>query len=256
MSEIELEDLRELVEATIEEVEDHAELVEDRLEHIPDSHVMPDPEDMDLHEAREFRLGVVFIDINDFSDYSERNNKEDVLFMLNVFIPKVMEGIREFHGAFEKNTGDGILAYFGPEDDDNEIADTILRYFFYVQMMLHMAANPILRDYNVEPISISASAALGTVHISRIGVHSMSRRTAVSSTANIASELEDIAGTDQYLVGQGVHKYASDDGFGSLFEPAGDLSGFKWGNDFLGWTAPMQYYEFRNIWKEVELDML
>ena len=248
MTKAEIEDLPEELVGYREEVEEHAELVEERLDDIPESYSMPDPEDMTLHTAKKFRLGIVFIDINDFSNYSARNSEKDVLFMLNMFIPKIMEGVRQFEGDFEKNTGDGLLAYFGAGEDDEETAETALVYFSLVQMALHAAVNPVLQEYDVEPISISGGASLGDTHISRIGINRMSRRTAVSSTANVASKLVDMADTNQYLVGQGVYNYSDrEEGMGRLLQPGGDLMNFRYGNDFRGWTSPMEYYEFPNV---------
>ena len=255
MSENGLSHLLDILEDLTEDIEGHAELVEERLEDIPDSYSMPDLEDMNLHEAKKFRLGVVFIDINDFSGYAWRNKRRDVLFMLNMFIPPIMESVRKFDGAFEKNTGDGILAYFGAGDDSDEIAETVLEYFLTAQYLLDVEVNPILEDYDVEPITMSGGAALGDVHISRIGVHSMNRRTAVSPTANVASKLEDKAGNDQFYVSQGVAEYSEDSLLGDLLVDAGTLVEYKWGSDSTEWTYPAKYYEFPNPWEEIMEDM-
>jgi class 3 adenylate cyclase len=242
------QDLDELLDEIFEDLEDHAELVDERLEDISRGRTMPDLEDMRLYDAKKFRLGIVFIDINDFTDYTSDNPEKDVLFMLNVFIPKIMELVRDMDGAFEKNTGDGILAYFGAEDNDETIAETVLLYYALVQVLLHIGVNPLLERYDVEPISISAGAALGHTHISRIGIHSLNRRTAVSTTANVASKLTDIAGTNQYYVNQGIYEKSNkEDGFGGMLEEVGGLEGFRWGSDFKGWTSPSRYYEFPNI---------
>lgn len=94
-------------------IDDRVETVEERLENIPTDRKMPDLEDMTIHSAKRFRLGTVFIDINDSRGYMDRNGVEGTLFMLNNLIPELMELVREYNGYFEKNTGDGILAYFG-----------------------------------------------------------------------------------------------------------------------------------------------
>ncbi|EJN56900.1 adenylate/guanylate cyclase domain-containing protein [Halogranum rubrum] len=242
------DDLEDLVDEVFEDLDEHAELVDERLEGIPEGETMPGLEDMRLHDAKEFRLGIVFIDINDFTEYTSDNPEKDVLFMLNVFIPKAMELVREMGGAFEKNTGDGILAYFGAEDDDETVAEDVLIFYALIQILLHCGVNPTLERYDVEPISISAAAALGTAYISRIGIHSLNRRTAVSTTANVASKLEDLAGTNQYYVNQGIYeKSDTEDGLGSMLEEVGGLNGYRWGSDFSGWTSPSRYYEFPNI---------
>ena len=240
--------LVEVIEEVFEDMDEHAELVDERLEDIVEGETIPDLEDMRLHDAKEFRLGIVFIDINDFTEYTSDNPDKDVLFMLNVFIPKMMQLVREMDGAFEKNTGDGILAYFGAEDDDETAAENVLCFYLLIQILLHAGVNPVLKEYDVEQISISAAAALGTTYISRIGIHSLNRRTAVSTTANVASKLEELAGENQYYVNQGVYEYSdTDNGLGSALEEVGGLEGYRWGSDSSGWTSPSKYYEFPNI---------
>lgn len=242
------DDLENLIEEVFEDINEHAELVNERLEDIPKGETMPDLQDMRIHDTKEFRLGIVFIDINGFTEYTYDNTDKDVLFMLNVFIPKVMQLVREMDGAFEKNTGDGILAYFGAENNDETTAEDVLFFYLLIQILLHYGINPTLKEYDVEPISLSAAAALGTTYISRIGIHSLNRRTAVSTTANVASKLEALAGENQYYVNQGIYENANtEDGLGQALIEAGEVEGFRWGSELRGWTAPSKYYEFPNI---------
>ncbi|CQR54108.1 hypothetical protein [Haloferax massiliensis] len=62
-----------------ERVQEQASKVEERLEHIPDGQSMPNREDMRLVSAKKFKLGLVFIDINGFTDYTSENDEKDVL---------------------------------------------------------------------------------------------------------------------------------------------------------------------------------
>lgn len=246
-----LEGLDDLLAEIFGDMDDHAALVDDRLDDIPEGETIPDLEDMRIHDAKEFRLGIVFIDINDFTEYTSDNPDKDVLFMLNMIVPKAMALVREMDGAFEKNTGDGLLAYFGAEADDEDIAETVLFYYLMIQLLLHFGVNPILEEYDVEPISISAGAALGNTYISRIGIHSLNRRTAVSTNANVAAKLEGMAGTNQYYVNQGIYEKSDEDGLGGLLEEAGELEGYRWGSDTYGWTSPSRYYEFPNAGRQL-----
>lgn len=240
-----------------ERVEDQVELVKERLDHIPDGQTMPDREDMLMASAKKFKLGIVFIDINDFTEYSGNNSAEDILYMLNLFIPEVMEIVRDYGGYFEKNTGDGILAYFGVGESYSEIAETILEYFATVKYALGNHINPSLEDLGVEPITISGGAALGkNIHISRIGKHSLNRRTAVGTTANVASKLENQAGKHEYYVNEGIYQYADrEDGWGRYLKDQGPFENYRWGSDSSGWTSA-HYYNFSGIWTGTETSNL
>lgn len=238
-------------------VTDRADDIDDRLEHIPNSTSMPNPEDMTIGTAKEFRLGIVFLDIAGFTEYASNNDYKDVLFMLNLFIPEVIEVARGMGGAFEKNTGDGILVYFGSDDDDDTIAHDVLEYLATVKTILADYVNPTLTDHGVETVSIKAGAAMGTTYISRIGAHGLNRRTAVGTTANIASKLEDKANTNEYFVYHGIHKHANEGGsmWAEYLYDKGSFGSYTWGSDSDGWEDG-HYYDFRGGWEGINWDNL
>lgn len=238
-------------------VKEQADKVDERLDHIPDGWSMPDREDMLLASAKKFKLGIVFIDVNDFTTYSGSNSEKDVLFMLNLFIPEIMEIVRDYDGHFEKNTGDGILAYFGVGDSYDTTSETVLEYFATVKYALANHINPTLEDQGIEPITISGGAAVGkNIHVSRIGKHSLNRRTAVGNSANVASKLEDRADTNQYFVNEGIYQNADkEDGWGQYLKDQGRFESYRWGSDASGWT-PQHYYNFTGIWTGTESDNL
>lgn len=242
-----------LDEEEIEErVQDQADTVEERLDYIPNGQTMPDREEMKLASAKEFKLGIVFIDINDFTDYTSDNDEEDVLFMLNLFIPEIMELVRDNDGYFEKNTGDGILAYFGVGDNYDTISETILEFFATVKYTLANHINPELSNRDIEPISISGAASIGSsVYISRIGKHSLNRRTAVATTANVASKLEEMAGENEFLVNHGINVHADPENWGEYLKDQGEIGGYRWGSESSGWES-QHYYKFTGIWSATD----
>lgn len=238
----------------IERIEKREEKVKERLGDIPRGRTNPSLQDLTLHSAKRYRLGMVFVDINGFDDYMRRNDDEDTLFMLNLFIPEIMELVRDFDGKLEKNTGDGILAYFGAGLNDEEATETLLEYIATVEWSLKNHINPILEENGVETISISTGSAYSYVYISRIGAHSgkhqMNRLTAVSTGANRASELEDMAGKGENYVNDGIYQYSDDEnGWGKYVKHVGRHKGYTWGSDEKGYDSA-QYYEFIGIWKD------
>ncbi|QIB79069.1 adenylate/guanylate cyclase domain-containing protein [Haloferax volcanii] len=238
-----------------ERITERADTIEERHDHIPRGRTTPRLDSLSLHSAKRYRLGMIFIDINDFSGYMSRNDDEDTLFMLNLFIPEAMELVRDFEGKLEKNTGDGILAYFGAGDSDQEAVENLLEYIATLKWALANHINPILEEENIETISISGGAAYDLVHISRIGAHSgnqqMNRLTAVSTGANIASELEDMAGTNEYFVNDGIYQYSDkENGWGQFVHDRGVHTGYLWADE----TA--HYYNFSGIWTDTDTENL
>jgi class 3 adenylate cyclase len=226
-------------------VVEKAERAAERLKHIPHGRVMPHLTDMRFSEAKRFSMGVVFVDIHGSGNYLSENGPRETLFMLNVFIPQVMELVQDFDGYFEKNTGDGILAYFGVGKEDTEAVEDILEYLASVQYVLANYINPELRAYGVNPISVSAGAAYAEdVYISRIGIQNQSRSTAVSTAANASFELEERADGGEYFVNDGVYHNADrDSGWGQFLSLKGILDDFQWGSEREGYRAA-RYYTF------------
>lgn len=233
-----------------EQVADRADAVNDQLVHIPNSYKMPNPEDMTIGSAKKFSLGIVFVDIAGFSDYAQRNPEKDVLFMLNMLIPEIMEVVRDTEGDFEKNTGDGILAYFGAGESDAQTAHLVLMYIATIKTVLADYINPTLEENGIEPVSIKVGAAMGNVHISRIGVNRLNRRTVVGETANIASKLEDEADKHEYFVSQEIQKAASEAGcmWASGLQEKGTLPEFERDGE------EVEYYDFRGVWSDTNVN--
>lgn len=233
-------------------VNEQVSIVEERLEHIPDSYSMPELEDMTLHTAKKFDLGIVFIDINDFTDYTDRNDYDEVLFMLNLFVPEAMELVRDYEGYFEKNTGDGIMAYFGAGEDDTDTATLVIEYLSALKYALANHINPCLRDHGIEPITISAGATMGEAYISRIGVHSLNRRTAISTAANVASKLEHASESNEFYVGEGIYEYTHESFDENPFEKLGHFTPYVWENEDTGKRIPYNHYNFIGGWEGTE----
>jgi len=121
-----------------------------------------------------------------------------------------------------------------------------------VKWTLNEHINPILEDNGIETISVSTGSAYSQVYISRIGAHSgnqrMNRLTAVSTGANRAAELEDMADTNEHYVNDGIYQYSDqEDGWGQYVKHVGDHSGYTWGSELKGYDTA-QYYKFTGIW--------
>jgi adenylate cyclase len=224
-------------------ISDRVNNLNDRLDHIPDSYQMPEPDNMTIGSAKEFSLGIVFVDIAGFSDYAATNDDEDVLFMLNLLIPELMEAVRESDGDFEKNTGDGILVYFGAGEDNDWTSHLLLTYIATIKTILADFVNPVLKEQGIEPVSIKVGAAMGDVFVSRIGVNRLNRRTVVGETANIASRLEEKADGHEYFVSQEIKEAANkaDSMWAEHIHPGGTLSEFEREGE------EIKYYDFRGV---------
>src|SRR5450631_1860661 len=82
--------------------------------------VVPGDDDLAIGEGRRLDLAVMFLDISGFSRrWSVTPGQQDMMLRtLNLFFTEMIKIAEDYGGTVEKNTGDGLMAYFesdGPE---------------------------------------------------------------------------------------------------------------------------------------------
>jgi adenylate cyclase len=163
-----------------------------RAQDIPNARTMPELTDVPIGAARRSRLAIMFIDIEGFTGLTSKyeSTPDVILRMLNVFIPEMMQVVHDYDGAVEKNTGDGIMAYFGTETNDDSVcsrdavaAAMTMRYVFEHQII------PALKANDLPTFDFRISIDLGEILIGRIGFKGTSTLTAVGGAANAASKI-------------------------------------------------------------------
>jgi len=234
-----------------------ADRVEERLRDVSEGRTIPNKRNQRLNEPRQYELAMVFIDIDGFSQYVFDNNDKEVLYMLGVFIPEAMKLVREYNGYFEKNTGDGLLAYFGFGEDPTTSISNLLAYLSTVRWALSKEINPLLKEYDLSPISISGGATFGRTYLSRLGERDMeqelNRLTGVSTVANIASRLEERADEEEFLVGPNIWYHSDPDSFRQFLKPHSIFSKYTWRNPETDENEPYQIYEFQGGWEGIDV---
>lgn len=229
--------------------------LEDRLVGIPKGHKFPNKENQRLNEPKEYEVAMVFLDIDDFSNYAFKHKNKAVLYMLGLLIPEMMKLVSEYDGYFEKNTGDGLLAYFGFEKDASNSVANLLAYLSTVRWALVNEINPLLDEKGLDRISVSGGATYGKVYLTRFGErdHSqeLNRLTGVSSSANIASRLEEKATDGQFLTGPNVWYHADRPTLKKLLKLTDAFNAIRWTNPDTDEPEPYQIYEYRGNWESL-----
>jgi len=195
-----------------------------RLDDVIEGRVTPSLEDITIGSARKLRVAVLFFDIRNFSSLTSSPDLDQLrsaLFMLDCVISMIMHVVYDYDGYIEKNTGDGILAIVGAEEDDATAANSAIDIAVISFYLLDNLINPYLVQNEVEAINARVGIDLGTLLISRIGTQTGSSKhprnflTAVGPSANLANQLQNMAGTNQTWVGDLVktNAYKSRQGF-------------------------------------------
>ena len=76
--------------------------------------VVPEDEDLVLGSGRQLNLAVLFLDISGSSNRPSGTHEAQNKFLpaLNLFFSELVRIVEEYGGTVEKNTGDGLMAYF------------------------------------------------------------------------------------------------------------------------------------------------
>lgn len=227
------------------------EQLNDRLQRITEGQAHPRKWNKRLNEPKRYDIATVFIDIDHFTDYLIENGHRATLYMLGLFIPEAMRVIDEYEGHFEKNTGDGLLAYFGFGKSAQESVADVLQYVTTIRWILSHEVNPRLKELGIEPVTVSSGATYGKAFLVEIGTRSvkssLKRLTAMSSQVNTAFELENQANTDEHLVGPSIERHADEDDEQHLqLEDVYDS--YEWKNPETEEMEPYIIYRYTGEW--------
>jgi adenylate cyclase len=173
--------------------------------------VVPEPDELAIGTGRQLQAAVLFTDISGFSGRPSGAASEQQLLLnvLNLYFSEMIRICEEYGGTVEKNTGDGLMAYFEdnsgdpPESGCKRAVAAALTMLYVTQQ----AINPVLMNSNVKTIEFRVGIDHGLVTIAQLGA---ARRfgglVAIGCTANIASKMLDEAAPGDVLIGEEVYK--------------------------------------------------
>ena len=167
--------------------------------------VIPDPVDLPIGRGRRLNAAVMFLDISGFTRRSsETADEQDAqVRVLSLFFSEMIRVVGDFGGTVEKNTGDGIMAYFargGPADPDvAHRAVVCATYMFHAADHL---INPIITRSGLDPLYFRICIDQGWITVARFGAaQRFNHIVAVGSVANRTSKMLAKATPGELLLG-------------------------------------------------------
>jgi len=167
--------------------------------------VIPEADDLAFHEGRRIDATVMFLDICKFSQRPAESQEEQHLLMqiLALFFTEMIKIIEDHGGVVEKNTGDGLMAYF---TNDPSLGITVQHRALTAALTMFAAAdhilNPLLLRSNVQTIDFRICMDHGPITIAKIGAAKrFGGIVAVGNAANVASKMLGAAGANVLLLG-------------------------------------------------------
>ena len=165
----------------------------DQVLHIFGQHVSPKVVNKLLDQSKEFKselknVCVLFLDIRNFTKFSENKNPEVVVSYLNFIFSPMIDIINEHNGLINKFLGDGLMAIFGaPLEDIDHAKNAVLASKSIVQKINELEIKGL-----IPPTKIGIGLHEGRVLTGNIGSSSRKEYTVIGEVVNLASRIESL----------------------------------------------------------------
>lgn len=157
---------------------------------------------LDLELGGEIKeVSVLFCDIRNFTDLTEKMNPSDVIDLLNNHMTAMTRIVREHYGVVDKFIGDEIMALFGALKSYDNDAENAAR------CALEMIAERERLNVGIKtPIEIGVGVATGEIVAGCMGSVDRLNYTVLGARVNLASRLCNAAGGMEALIDDNTHQ--------------------------------------------------
>lgn len=129
---------------------------------------------------------VLFLDIRNFTGFSENRAPKEVVDYLNKLFEEFIDTIELHQGFVNKFLGDGLMAVFGAPLDDPDAAE----HACLAAEELDMRVKALVARSTIPPTSISIGLHMGLAITGTVGTESRQEYTVIGDTVNTAARIE------------------------------------------------------------------
>ncbi len=131
---------------------------------------------------------VMFMDVRDFTTFSETRSPEEVVGFLNSLFEPLVDVVSNHHGVINKFLGDGFMAVFGaPVSDGRDSENAVRAGLEIIDVVDELKHRGELPDVEIGLALHSGEATTGT-----IGSRRRKEYTVIGDTVNVASRIENL----------------------------------------------------------------
>jgi PAS domain S-box-containing protein len=141
--------------------------------------------DVQLGDAVQQEMSVLFSDIRDFTTFSESMTPQENFKFINAYLRRMEPAIIKNQGFIDKYIGDAIMALFSGSADDAVKAGIAM-----LQQLAEYNQHRLLDGYT--PIQIGIGINTGSLMLGTVGGHSRMDGTVISDAVNLASRFEGL----------------------------------------------------------------
>lgn len=229
-------------------ISDSAKKIAAREAIIAPGRTIPDGGNLPIGVGRRIRAAVMFLDISAFSSRpcESHQEQENTLRAMAYFFAEMIRIVEDYGGYVEKNTGDGLMAYFtkngaADESASHRAVSAALTMFYVAEHLL----NPAIRNSGLSALEFRICIDTGNITVAEVGA---ARRfhgiVAIGTTANIASKMLDKATAGDLLIGEETYLELPESRKSNA-HVAFEKTGFVYKAD----QRPYRYLKYTGRWK-------
>lgn len=150
------------------------------------------------------KLTIVFSDIVAFTEWSSKNEAQDIHDTLSRYFSEMSGVIFSFEGTIDKFMGDGMLAFFGDPSPQQDHAVRAVE----AALSMQQKAKELRDEWAVTggmKLSIRIGIHSGEVVVGNMGSSERMDYTVIGSDVNLAQRLESNCSPDRILISREVH---------------------------------------------------
>ena len=212
--------------------------------------VIPDEDDLVIGTGRVLSATILFIDISGFSRRAcaTPRDQELMLRVLNLYFTQMVRIVEDYNGQVEKNTGDGLMAYF-VDDAEQGIGSAQIAVACALTMdaVNRQLVSPVIQATGVEPIVYRTSMDTGVVTVARMGAPKrFNANAAIGNVANFAASVLKLVEPGDIALGASAQASLPEYWRGwTTWSPR------QTGWTYLGTTTPYPMYTYRGRWSRL-----
>jgi len=152
-------------------------------------HVLRSPDDVFAGEERV--VSILFTDIREFTNLSERLTPHQTVHLLNRYFTPMTALVRESRGTVDKFIGDALMAFWNAPLDVPEHPRLAVMTALAMQERLTEMNAALVDDFGIR-LAIGAGIHTGPVYVGNMGSREMVNYTLIGDGVNLAARLETL----------------------------------------------------------------
>ena len=138
-------------------------------------------------------VSALFSNIHDLTARSKQNTPQEIITLLNEYLPLVVQAAKHHGGTVNKFGGDGSLIVFGAPHSLQESAYRAVQTAIEVQTSLE-ALNATLAEQGTEALRVGVGINTGVALAGAVGPAQRQEYTVIGDAVNLASRIEALNG--------------------------------------------------------------